>query len=123
MIRSDQPTFRAIGEVYFSEIRPGVVKAWKRHSSMTQRVTVPVGRVRFVVFDPREGSATRGALAEYILGRPDCYRLLVIPPGVWYGFQGIADGPSIVANCTDLPHDPAESETRPINDGPVAYEW
>lgn len=123
MLRADLPGFRGFGEVYFSEVRPGVVKAWKRHARMTQRLAVPVGRVKFVIYDAREGSPTRGALAEHVVGRPNAYRLLVIPPGVWYGFQGIAAGPSLIANCTDLPHDPAESESRPANDGPVAYAW
>lgn len=110
MLCADWPLFTGFGEVYFSEINPGVVKAWKRHRRMTQRLAVPVGRVKFVLYDDRSDSLTRSHVATCELGRPDAYRLLIIPPGVWYGWQGLALAPSLLANCTDLPHDPAESD-------------
>ena len=110
MLRDDSPLFTRFGEIYFSEINPGAVKAWKRHRRMTQRLAVPVGRVRFVVYDDRAESPTRGRTARLEIGRPDAYALLVIPPGVWYGWQGIAPHPSMLANCADLRHDPTEAE-------------
>jgi dTDP-4-dehydrorhamnose 3,5-epimerase len=110
MLRADSPAFTGFGEVYFSEVLPGTVKEWKRHQRMTQRFAVPLGRMRLVVFDDREDSPTRGAVAEYLLGRPEAYALLVLPPRVWYAFQCVSEGPAVMANCADLPHDPAESE-------------
>jgi len=110
MLRDDSPIFTRVAEIYFSEIKPGAVKAWRRHRRMTQRLAVPVGRVRFVLYDDRVDSPTRGQVVQREIGRPDAYALLVIPPGIWYGWQGIASGPSILANCADLRHDPSESE-------------
>jgi dTDP-4-dehydrorhamnose 3,5-epimerase len=110
MLRDDSPIFTRFGEIYFSEIQPGAIKAWKRHHRMTQRIAVPVGRVRFVLFDDRDGSATRGSSIVRELGRPDAYLLVVIPPGLWYGWQGLGDRPSLLANCADMRHDPTESE-------------
>lgn len=123
MLRADSPLFCRFGEVYFSEVNPGIVKAWKRHSRMTQHFAVPVGRIRFVLYDDRTGSPTKGILSEIELGRPDAYRLLIIPPGIWYGFTGLADRPSIVANCADLPHDPQESENREQGSALIPYDW
>ncbi|HWA24559.1 MAG TPA: dTDP-4-dehydrorhamnose 3,5-epimerase family protein [Lacunisphaera sp.] len=123
MLRGDVSLGAKFGEIYFSEVNPGVVKGWKKHLQMTQRLAVPVGRVQFVIYDGRPGSTTRGQLASWTLGRPEHYRLLVIPPGVWYGFQGIAPGPSLIANCADLPHDPAESVQARLDGEEVPYRW
>lgn len=111
MLRADAPEFRAFGECYFSEVKLGAIKAWKRHHRQTQNLAVPVGRVRFVVYDSRESSPTKGLLDMIELGRPDAYVRLCIPPMLWYGFTAIADRPSLVVNCADVPHDPAESES------------
>ena len=35
MLRSDDPEFQKFGEIYFSKIHPGVIKAWHHHSRMT----------------------------------------------------------------------------------------
>jgi dTDP-4-dehydrorhamnose 3,5-epimerase len=123
MLRCDSPVFSRFGEIYFSLVFPGVVKAWKRHKIMTQHFAVPMGRIRLAVYDDRPGSPSLGQVETFLLGRPDHYFLLRIPPLVWYGFQGLGEGPSLVANCTDLPHDPQEVENRPLTDPPVAFNW
>ena len=123
MLRRDVPEFVQFGECYFSEILPGVVKAWKRHRLQTQHLAVPVGRVRLVVFDDREGSPTRGSVAVRELGRPDAYLRVRIPPGLWYGFACIGATPALVANCADLPHDASEGEQRRADDPSIPYSW
>ena len=47
------------GEVYFSQVNKGAIKAWKRHKKMTLNLVVPVGEIRFVLFDDREVSNTQ----------------------------------------------------------------
>ena len=110
MLRADAPDFQSFGECYFSEVNPGVAKAWKRHRRQTQNLAVPVGRVRFVLFDARDGSPTQGNLEVIELGRPDAYERLRIPPMIWYGFRCVSSVPGLVVNCADEPHDPGESE-------------
>ncbi|MBJ30188.1 MAG: dTDP-4-dehydrorhamnose 3,5-epimerase [Acidimicrobiaceae bacterium] len=122
-LRNDDPTFTQFGECYFSEIVSGAVKAWKRHRHQTQNLAVPVGHVRFVVYDDRDGSPTRGALDEVDLGRPDDYRRLLIPPGLWYGFQCLGDRSALIANCVDAPHDPDDNEIVEPEDSPIPYAW
>lgn len=124
MLRRDAAGLTAFGEVYFSEVAPGAVKAWKLHRRMTQRLAVPVGRVRFALHDDRPGSTTRGRTEEVVLGRPDRYALLTLPPGVWYGFQGVGEGVALIANCADLPHDPAEVDRRdPAAPDAPPFRW
>lgn len=125
MLRADAPHFKAFGEIYFSEVLPGAVKAWKFHHEMTQHFAVPVGRIKLVVYDDRLQSPTRGRLAVYEIGRPDTYRLVVVPPRLWYGFASIGGATAILANCADLPHTTGESERLDLHDavGRIPYAW
>lgn len=123
MLRCDAAEFSRFGECYFSEVLPGAIKAWKCHRIQTQNLAVPVGRIRMVIYDDREGSVTRGQLQELELGRPDAYLRIQIPPGLWYGFACIGDTPALLANCTDLPHDPIESEQCLPNRPIIPYQW
>jgi len=123
MLRCDDAAFIKFGECYFSEVLPGEIKAWKCHREQTQNLAVPVGRMRFVIYDQREFSLTRGNLQILELGRPDSYLRLTIPPGLWYGFTCISSSASLVVNFTDLPHHPSESQVREINHPLIPYEW
>lgn len=123
MMRSDSPLFRGFGEVYFSEVLPGAVKAWKLHRLQTQHFAVPAGLIEVVVYDGREDSPSRGKIESFLLGRPDHYRLLRVPPLVWYGFTAKGDSPGIMANCADLPHSPGESDRIPADSPLIPYSW
>jgi dTDP-4-dehydrorhamnose 3,5-epimerase len=123
MLRSDSPDFNQFGECYFSEIFPTVVKAWKCHVLQTQLLAVPVGRVRFVLFDERENSPDMGKIHVIELGRPDNYCRLKIPPGFWYGFKCISEESALLVNCADIPFEPEESLSRNIDDDSIPYQW
>ena len=121
-----QEGWMQVGEVYFSEVLPGAVKAWKRHARQTQHFAVPAGRLGIVLCDARESSLTRGAVQKLVLGRRDTYALLRIPCGVWYGFTALGDEPALISNVTDLPHDPEEGEKMdPDSDkaGAIPFSW
>jgi dTDP-4-dehydrorhamnose 3,5-epimerase len=123
MLRNDSPLFQRFGEIYFSLVLPGAVKAWKRHRVMTQHFAVPMGKIRLVFYDAREGSPSQSRLEEHILGRPDHYCLVRIPPLLWYGFQGLGTTPALVANLTDYVHDPHETESLSLEAGDIPYRW
>jgi dTDP-4-dehydrorhamnose 3,5-epimerase len=123
MLRCDAPEFIHFGECYFSEVLPGAVKAWKRHRTQTQNFAVPAGRIRIVVYDDRVASISQGQLQVLELGRPDAYLRVRIPPGLLYGFACISATPALLANCTDLPHDPTDGELREADDPAIPYSW
>ena len=123
MLREQDPEFTRFGEIYCSEVNSGAVKAWKRHLEMTQHFIVPVGRVLFVLYDARQESTTKNTLLELELGRPDNYGLLTLPPLVWYGFKGVSPKPSLIVNCTDMSHNPEESERLEMSDKSIPYTW
>lgn len=122
MLRATDPHFRAFGEVYFSSVYHGVVKAWKNHRRVTVNYACVHGRVKVALYDGRDGSPTRDALMEIFLG-PDHHALVVIPPGVWNGFQGMSRPSALVANCATEPHDPDEFRRLPPDADEVPYRW
>jgi dTDP-4-dehydrorhamnose 3,5-epimerase len=89
---------------------------------MTLHYAAPVGLIKLVLYDDRPQSATRGELMEIFTG-PESYCLIRIPPGVWNGFKGLGQTPSLVANCSDIPHDPAEIVRRDPFDPSIPYKW
>jgi dTDP-4-dehydrorhamnose 3,5-epimerase len=122
VLREDDPEFQRFGEVYFSWVNPGVIKAWHLHTEMTLNYVCPVGLIKLVLYDGREGSKTRGVLQEIFLG-PDCYRLVRVPPGVWNGFKGIATQPSMVCNCATIPHRKDEILRMDPFSKEIPYDW
>ena len=115
MLRNDAEHFTGFGEIYFSCIYPGVVKAWHIHKRMTLNYAVPHGNIKLVLYDDRPESPTKGEVQEIFLG-PDNYCLVTIPPMVWNGFKGIGTRMAIVANCPSIPPDPAEIPRRDPDD-------
>jgi dTDP-4-dehydrorhamnose 3,5-epimerase len=122
MLREDSPAFTRFGEIYFSCVHPGAVKAWHLHKRMTLNYAVISGEIKCVLYDDRPDSPTRGNVQEYFLS-PENYNLLTVPPMVWNGFKGIGDRSAIVANCATLPHDPNEIERKPAIDFGIPYDW
>jgi dTDP-4-dehydrorhamnose 3,5-epimerase len=122
MLRRDDPWFRQFGEIYFSTVNPGAIKAWHLHRRMTLNYAVVTGSIKLVLYDARESSPTKGEIAEIFTGEHD-YSLVTIPPDIWNGFKGISTVPAIVANCATEPHDPAEIlRMDPFSDR-INYDW
>ena len=107
--------YAGFGEAYFSWVAQGSVKAWKRHTRMTMNLIVPLGKVRFV-FHLDGGDEFR---VEEI--GVDRYVRITVPPGIWFGFQGLAVPQSLVLNIASIPHDPKEVERRTLIE--ITYGW
>lgn len=123
MLRRDDKEFTRFGEIYFSKIYPGVIKAWHLHKKMTLRYTVIIGMIKLVLFDPRKNSPTYGNLLELFIGEEN-YSLITIPPNIWNGFKCISGAPAIVANCADFPHEDKEMiRLDPLNNSVIEYNW
>ena len=122
MLREDSPIFSRFGEIYFSTVRPGAIKAWHYHHRMTLNYAVIHGAIKFVLYDDREGSTTRGKTQELFLS-PENYCLVTVPPLIWNGFKGLGETSSIVANCATLPHSAEEIERRSPLDPSIPYDW
>ena len=122
MLRSDDVHFERFGEIYFSCVHPGAIKGWHIHKEMVLNYAVPHGNIKFVLYDDRVGSATRGELQELYLG-PDNYCLVTVPPMVWNGFKGIGSEMAIVANCSSISHRADEIDRLDPFDPSIPYDW
>ncbi len=122
MLRSNDPHFERFGEIYFSTVYPGVVKGWHIHKEMTLNYAVVHGRIKLVLYDERDGSPSKGTVQEIFLGEGN-YALVKIPPMVWNGFKGVGTETAIVANCSDLPHDPDEISRVDPHTSHIPYDW
>ncbi len=122
MLRDDSPGYERFGEIYFSAVYPGAIKAWHLHRAMTLNYAVPVGMIKLVCFDDREESPTRGTLVELHVGELN-YVLVTIPPMVWNGFKGEGTTTALVANCSTVHHSPDEIERMDPFTDTIEYDW
>ena len=123
MLRCDAPHFKKFGEVYFSLIKPGVSKGWKKHYEMTQHFACPQGRIKLVIYDDREGSSTHGLVNTVTFGVENEYNLVIVPKQLYYSFRCISEAPAIMANCADRPHSPDEYELVELEKLADIYTW
>lgn len=122
MLNVHSQVFEKFGEIYFSSTYPGVVKAWHLHKEMTLNYAVIFGEIKFVLYDDRIDSPTKGLVQELFVS-PENYVLVTVPPLVWNGFKGIGLTNSIVANCATLPHNPDEIIRKAPEDPSIPYKW
>ncbi len=122
MIRNDSPIFDKFGEIYFSTINPGYIKAWHLHKEATLNYVCIKGKVNLVLYDDRNKSKSAGVYQNFLLS-PNDYFLITIPPYIWNGFKGLDSSESIIANCLDLPHNEKEMVRKDPNDKYFKYDW
>ena len=110
--------YTGFGEAYFSWVSTGAIKAWKRHSQMTMNVVVPVGQVKFVFH-----CVTNDGVEEFRVEEigEDRFVRITVPPGIWFGFQGLHTPQSLLLNIANIPHDPNEVERLALTD--INYDW
>ena len=107
-IKKSDNGFINFGEAYFSNINRGCVKGWKRHARMVLNLVVPVGEIKFVIYNE--------FLKEFYSVKisQKNYQRLTIDPGLWVAFEGI-DETNILLNIASMEHDPSESESASID--------
>lgn len=115
-LKSTDDGYCGFGEAYFSEIKPGMTKGWKRHNRMTLNLVVVSGSIKFVIYDDRADSPTKGKFQEITLSQDQNYQRLTIAPGLWMAFHGEADGTSLLMDIIPEPHDPTETDNKDLSE-------
>lgn len=115
-IKSNSEGFCGFGEAYFSQIEQGAVKGWKRHNRYTLNIVVPVGAIRFVIYDDRVESPTCGQFEEMVLSAKDNYKRLTVAPGLWMAFQGVGEGLSMLMDVIPGIHTEDEADRQGLKD-------
>ena len=115
-LKKSEKGFNGFGEVYFSWAEQGSIKAWKCHQLMTLNLVVPFGEVGFVFHLEKQKDDFR----VEIIGA-ERYVRLTVPPGIWFGFKGMAYGRSLLMNVADLEHNPDEVLRTSISE--FIFDW
>ena len=119
-LKQPEDSFQGFGEAYFSTVKNGAVKGWKRHQRMILNLVVPMGAIRFVLYDGRPDSKSFQSFQELTLSREN-YKRLTVPPGIWMAFQGIGEDENILLNIASIPHDPNEADNLPLLNDQIPY--
>ena len=117
-MKQNEAGYAGFGEAYFSWVSADVVKAWKRHTQMTMNVIVPLGQVRFVFLCANADGIEEFRVEEIGVDR---FVRVTVPPGIWFGFQGLHTPQSLLLNIANIPHDPNEVERLALKN--INYDW
>lgn len=119
-IKCIEDTFDCFGEAYFSFVNYNDIKGWKKHTKMLLNIVVPVGNIKFVLFDDREGSLSFGKFYSVTLGEKN-YQRLTVSPNIWVGFKGLDPDKNFLLNVANMPHDPDEAINEEL--AFINYDW
>jgi dTDP-4-dehydrorhamnose 3,5-epimerase len=122
--RSDDDHYLGFGQAYITSTIPGVVKAWYRHSTQHDQITLLKGALHLVLYDTRENSKTCHLL-QHIYLEEDNPLLVQIPPGIWHGFKAIATEPTLLLHLNTVPFvfaNPDEDRLA-ADDLSIPYHW
>ena len=119
-LKNSDDFYNGFGEAYFSNINFKCIKGWKKHTLMTLNIFVPCGAIKFVIYDDRPKSSTKGDFFTVTLSNKN-YQRLTIDPDLWVAFQGVEHGVNILLNIANIQHDPDESINKEIDQ--ICYEW
>lgn len=124
LFREDDPQYTHFGQANLSLNYPGVIRAWHWHEQQEDLWTVVNGMVKAVLYDPREGSPTKGEVQEVFLGEHN-RALLRIPIGVVHGYKTIGTQPSLLVYFVTKPYDRNDpDELRlPWDTAEIPYSW
>jgi dTDP-4-dehydrorhamnose 3,5-epimerase len=92
----------AVRQINYSELEPGVIKAFHLHTRQTDVWYIPPSdRMLVVLLDARKGSRTEGGRMRVVLGAGTS-RLLRIPPGVAHGVRNLGSATGRIIYFVDV---------------------
>lgn len=123
IIRNSEKIFKkSFGQLSFSVVFPGVVKAWHLHKKQTDWMCTLAGDMKLVLYDTRKKSKTYKKLMEILMGETHGLKVVKIPPGVAHGYKVINDSMHILY-VTSREYDPTDELRIPHDDPEIGYDW
>ncbi|OPX30981.1 MAG: dTDP-4-dehydrorhamnose 3,5-epimerase [Candidatus Latescibacteria bacterium 4484_181] len=124
ILRGDEQIFQRFGQVYMTTTYPGVIKAWHYHKIQTDNIAVVKGMLKVALYDPREGSSTRGEVDQFFIGEHNPL-LIQVPPQVYHGWKCISEQEAIVINCPTEPYNYKNPDEYrlPFDTDQIPYDW
>jgi len=107
-IKSSEKTFSTFGELYFSEVKNGIIKGWKKHNRMIVNIIPVMGAIRLYIKEKKDSPIKSLIISD------ENYVRVTIEPNTWFAFEGLADK-NMLANLASIEHDIYESENHEFN--------
>lgn len=109
---------------YQATIRPGKVKGWIVHRFQEDRVFASWGYMRWVLYDARPESPTRGQVQEIYLSERN-RALMVIPRGVFHAVQNVGTFDAAFVNLPTRPYNHADPDKfrLPLDTDQIPYRF
>lgn len=111
IVKSELGKNLPFSEIYFSEVQPKTIKAWKFHSRQTQNISVAFGRIRIICVKKK---SDHQVYEVFELNSEELHGVLNIPGGIHYSLINISEVPAILLNATDVPHNSEENLSLPL---------
>ncbi len=124
ILRCDDDFFTKFGQIYMTTTYPGVVKGWHYHKIQTDNIAVVKGMLKLVLYDPRDGSSTKGEVNELFIGEHNPL-LVQVPKDVYHGWKCISELEAIVINCPTEPYnyENPDEYRLPHDAKEIPYDW
>ena len=103
-------------EVYFSEIRPGIVRGWYSNKLSVANLCVVQGEVRFLIKQETEG-LTHGPISL----TPTENARLTIQPRCWYAFKAYGTGNAVICNALENKYEAEHLSRLEFSEDPVIW--
>ena len=111
---SDSPL---VGQVNFSVVNPGVVKAWHRHARQTDWWMIVMGDAKVGLYDQDKQEATTIYMGEH---NP---KVIEIPPGIWHGLTPVGGRPCGILYYVTHKYDPAAPDEERAGPDAFPFNW
>jgi dTDP-4-dehydrorhamnose 3,5-epimerase len=112
----------AIEHVYTAMVRPGRVKGWVYHKEQSDRQFIICGFTKYVLWDPREDSPTKGMVNEIYLSERN-RGLILIPPYVVHAVQNVGLVDAFFINMPTIPYNHASPDKYRVPPEEVPYSF
>jgi len=124
LLRADWEEFEAFGQAYVTTCYPGVIKAWHYHKLQADHFTCVGGMAKVALYDPREGSPTKGVVNEFYLGTLNPI-LVKIPREVYHGFTAVGSEMTTIVNLPTATYNYEQPDEYrvPYDDPSIPYTW
>ena len=108
-------SLKNISEIYSLWINKNQIKGWNFHKKMTVNLIILVGKVKFVIYNPKNYS-----FKSYIINEKKP-QMIVIPPKRYFGIKNLYKSKSLLLNIANLKHNKNEYTKTPLNK--IKYSW
>ena len=108
---------KKFNEIYFSEILPKSIKAWKKNISTEQNIIVPSGNIKLALIKNLDDKKIK----IIFLGKKFDYGIYIIPKNTWYGFKCIGKEKALIINCISKTHREKKISRIEYNSYPIKW--